>query len=157
MPERASGWGEASRRAAAAHPEGSPHRRFLAAAEGWSRPIPKGFLDGSVDLFFRHDGTYYVIDWKTNVLGGTPESFAPDGVAEKMASSFYFFQYLLYAAAVHRHLGETLPDYDWGRHFGGVFYVFLRGVASGRGLDAVFRDRPSRELLDDLANVLGLR
>ena len=138
-------------------PEGSPHRRFLAAAEGWSRPIPKGFFDGSVDLLFRSGGAYYIVDWKSNILDGTADSFTRDRLTEEMASRFYFVQYLLYAAAVHRYLGETLPDYDWERRFGGVFYVFLRGVASNRGTDAVFSDRPSRELLDDLAGVLGLR
>lgn len=137
-------------------PEGSPHRRFLAAAEGWSAPIAKGFLDGSVDLFFRHGGAYYVIDWKSNILGGTAESFTQDRLVGEMASRFYFAQYLIYAAAVHRYLGETLPDYEWTRHFGGVFYVFLRGVAVNRGNDAVFADRPTPELLDDLARVLGL-
>ena len=137
-------------------PDGSPHRLFLEAAAGWDNPIPKGFFDGDVDLLFRHGGYHYVVDWKSNVLGGTPESFDAAGLAREMAAKFYFFQYLLYAVAVHRFLGETVPGYDWGRNFGGIRYVFLRGVATDRGDAAVFADRPSLPLLEDLAAVLGL-
>ena len=38
-------------------------------------------------------------------------------------------QYLLYTLAVHRHLSERLGEaYDYQRDFGGVIYLFLRGV-----------------------------
>jgi exodeoxyribonuclease V beta subunit len=44
-----------------------------------------------------------------------------------------------------------LADYDYDRHVGGVFYVFLRGVdpaaPPGHG---VFHDRPSRALVEAL-------
>ena len=37
---------------------------------------------------------------------------------------------MLYALALHRHLRQTLPDYEPARHFGGVGYLFLRGMAA---------------------------
>lgn len=38
-------------------------------------------------------------------------------------------------AALHRYLRHRLADYDYDRHFGGVIYLFLRGMdgQEGRG------------------------
>ena len=43
----------------------------------------------------------------------------------------YHWQYLLYTVALHRYLSSRLPDYDYDRHFGGVYYLFVRGVLAG--------------------------
>ena len=131
-------------------------QEFLKALEGWNRPIPKGFINGFIDLVFRHDCYFYVVDWKSNCLGGTPESFSEDGVRREMASHGYFFQYLLYSAVLQRYL-KDLPgfEYDWKHHFGGIRYVFLRGVGVGRKA-AIFDDRPSEQLLDEIGTALGL-
>ena len=129
---------------------------FLAACEGWNRPIPKGFLTGFIDLTFRHGDYYYIVDWKTNSLGGEAAAFDASGVREEMASCGYFFQYLLYSVVLHRHLQATLRErYSWERNFGGARYYFVRGIAAG-GAAAVFADRPSEELLEELAKALGL-
>ncbi len=136
---------------------GDPRKQpFLTAMRGWNRPIPKGFLRGFQDLVFRRDGFYYVVDWKSNAIGGRVADFGAEGVTAEMAAHGYFFQYLLYAAVLHRFLKETLGDgYSWARNFGGVRYYFLRGVAAGGGAP-VFADRPGEELLDRLCGVLGL-
>lgn len=128
---------------------------FLSAMSAWDKKIPHGFLKGFMDLVFRKDGFYYVVDWKSNLVGGSPASFTEGGVAQEMAAHGYFFQYLLYSAVLHRHLADTLDGYSWGRNFGGVRYCFLRGMAAGREA-AVFADRPSETLLDRLAEALGL-
>jgi len=136
-------------------PEGSDHRLFLAKLAGWDQPIPKGFLRGFIDLLFRHGGRYYVVDWKSNKLGGRAAAFSREGLRNEMADCMYFLQYLIYAAVVHRHLRDSLPGYSWEKHFGGVRYVFLRGAAVGR--EAVYADRPAEALLDDFGEALGLR
>lgn len=129
---------------------------FLQVMRGWARPIPKGYLKGFVDLIFRHNGYYYVVDWKSNSLGKRREDFDIPGITEEMASAGYCFQYLLYAAVLHRFLKETLgPDYTWERNFGGIRYFFLRGIAAG-GAAPVFADRPSAALLDRVGACLGL-
>ena len=135
-------------------PEGSDHRVFLSKLAGWDQPVPKGFLRGFVDLLFRHGGRYYVVDWKSNRLGGRAAAFSREGLRDEMAGCAYFLQYLIYAAVVHRHLRDSLPGYSWEKHFGGVRYVFLRGAAAGR--EAVYADRPSEALLDDFGAALGL-
>lgn len=129
---------------------------FVSAMSAWDKRIPHGFLKGFMDLVFRKDGFYYVVDWKSNTIGGSAASFTEAGVAQEMASHGYFFQYLLYCAVLHRHLADTLGDaYSWERNFGGARYCFLRGMAAGCSA-AVFADRPSETLLDRLADALGL-
>ena len=131
-------------------------KAFLDELDGWNRPIPKGFLKGFLDLVFRKDGFYYVVDWKSNRLNGQVTDFTAEGVRAEMAKEGYFFQYLLYSVVLHRFLKETMgTNYSWNRNFGGVRYYFLRGIASG-GKEPVFADRPSEAVLDKLSAALGL-
>jgi exodeoxyribonuclease V beta subunit len=74
----------------------------------------------------------------------------------EMLSSGYVLQYHLYCVALHRHLRRTLPGYDYESHFGGVFYLFLRGVDDS-GSTGVFRDRPTLALINDLDNLFAGR
>ena len=129
---------------------------FLKAVKNWDREVPKGFFVGFLDLLFEHDGRWYVVDWKSNKVGGTKASFSKEGIQAEMAREGYFFQYLLYSAVLHRFLKETMgPAYSWEKNFGGVFYYFLRGIAAG-GEAPVFEDRPAESLLDSLCQALGL-
>lgn len=129
---------------------------FLSATEGWRREIPKGFFRGFLDLLFRHDDYYYVVDWKSNVLNRRAVGFDERGVMAEMAESGYFFQYLLYSVVLHRFLRETLGGrYSWERNFGGVRYYFLRGIAAN-GKAPVFADRPGERLLNRLSAAFGL-
>ena len=41
-----------------------------------------------------------------------------------------------------------MVDYDYDRHFGGVYYLFLRGMDPARAGNGVFFDRPSRQLIE---------
>ena len=131
-------------------------RAFLKELEGWNRPIPKGYLRGFLDLVFRKDGYYYIVDWKSNSLTRRVADFMEEGITAEMASAGYFFQYLLYSVVLHRFLKETMgADYSWKRNFGGIRYCFLRGIPFN-GEEAVFRDRPGEALLDKLCAALGL-
>ena len=94
-----------------------------AGASGWS-----GFLRGFVDLVFEHEGRWYVLDWKSNKLGERLEDYLPAALEEAMRSHLYSLQACLYLLVLHRLLRLRLPDYDWDRHVGGAFWVFLRGA-----------------------------
>ena len=72
----------------------------------------------------------------------------------EMLSSGYVLQYHLYCVALHRHLRRTLRGYDYEEHFGGIFYLFLRGV-DGSGKTGVYRDRPTLALVEDLDGLMG--
>ncbi len=45
-----------------------------------------------------------------------------------MQAHRYDLQYQLYTLALHRYLRHRIADYDYEHHFGGVIYLFLRGV-----------------------------
>jgi exodeoxyribonuclease V beta subunit len=69
-----------------------------------------------------------------------------------MAEHHYYLQYHFYTVALHRHLTQRLPGYDYERDFGGALYLFIRGLGpDGRG---VYFDRPQRALLDALGAAL---
>ena len=123
------------------------------------RGIPNGWMTGSVDLLFEQDGRFYVVDWKTNILGAYRSEFSQKGLVREMARNSYFLQYLVYSAAVHRYLKECLPGYSYERHFGGVHYIFVRAFAFDEvgASDAVFSDRPPCKLLEAVGEVLGLK
>ncbi len=44
----------------------------------------------------------------------------------------YDLQYQLYTLALHRYLRHRMADYGYEPHFGGVIYLFLRGVDGQR-------------------------
>ncbi|QWV97773.1 exodeoxyribonuclease V subunit beta [Geomonas nitrogeniifigens] len=112
----------------------------------------RGMLLGFIDLVFEQDGRYYIVDWKSNHLGNTPGDYGRGALKRGMEANFYPLQYLLYTVALDSYLGLRIPDYDYDRHFGGIFYLFLRGV-DGTG-NGVFADRPPKEFIQELAGVL---
>lgn len=88
-----------------------------------------GMLRGFIDLVFVADDRYYLVDFKSNWLGPHSRDYHPAALDAAMAEHRYDVQAMLYALALHRHLRQTLPDYDPATHFGGVGYLFLRGMA----------------------------
>ncbi len=114
-------------------------------------PPIDGFLRGFVDLVVEHAGRWYVIDYKSNWLGPAPEDYSREAVAAAMRASAYPLQYLLYLVALHRHLGLRLPGYDYERHVGGVFYLFVRGMDPAAGTErGVWFDRPAASFVHGL-------
>jgi exodeoxyribonuclease V beta subunit len=115
----------------------------------------QGFCKGYIDLVFVFEGRYYIIDWKSNFLGKRPEEYRQERLAQVMADEFYVLQYHLYALALHRYLASRLPAYAYHRHFGGVFYLFLRGIDRSRGAEyGIFHDLPAAETLEELEQLL---
>ena len=107
----------------------------------------RGMLKGFIDLVFRHDGRYYLLDYKSNHLGDNGEAYTQQAMAQAMQSHRYDLQYQLYSLALHRYLRHRLADYDYERHFGGVIYLFLRGVDGDAGQQGIFTTRPDPELI----------
>ena len=115
-----------------------------------------GFLRGFIDLVFEHGGQFFVVDYKSNRLGSELAHYGPEPLASAMAEHHYYLQYLLYVVAVHRYLGQRLPGYDYDTHFGGVYYLFVRGMDAAHPLrTGVFFDRPTRSLILDLDAALS--
>ena len=110
----------------------------------------EGFLHGYIDLVACQEGRWYVIDYKSNRLGPDLAAYSERALAEAMRENGYHLQYLLYLTALHRLLRLRLPDYDYDRHIGGAFYLFLRGMRPNAPGGGVFRDRPSRACIEAL-------
>jgi exodeoxyribonuclease V beta subunit len=116
----------------------------------------RGYMKGVIDLVFEVEGRFYLVDYKSNWLGAEPAAYQPERLAEAMAREAYVLQYLIYTVALHRYLGLRAPDYDYERHFGGVFYLFLRGMDPARGAECgVFHDRPAAPLVTALDTLMG--
>ena len=112
----------------------------------------RGFLKGYIDLVFEHDGRFYVVDYKSNHLGAKLDDYRPAKLTVAMSHHDYFLQYHLYTLAVHRWLGRRMRGYDYDRHFGGVLYLFARGMSPDHPAQTgIFHDRPSRELVEALS------
>lgn len=116
-----------------------PERANLAEAK---RPASEGFVTGFMDLLFRQNGVYYLLDWKTNLLS----NYTPDAIAKSMEESDYHRQYRLYAHALERWLRQRRDRgfrfRDW---FGGVYYLYLRGMNGRDESSGVFFCRPSEQ------------
>lgn len=126
------------------------HYPIAPLPEAGQAPLPSR-LKGFIDLLFEHDGRYYLLDWKSNYLGGSIEDYNPTALAQAMAAHGYHLQHLIYGMALERHLRALLPDYDFERHFGGVFYLFVRAVRpaanAAAATNGVWFHRPAADTL----------
>ena len=112
----------------------------------------RGFLKGFIDLVFRFKERFYLIDWKSNHLGNRVEDYTRERMAQEMEERFYLLQSNLYALALHQYLKKRLPGYRYRDHFGGVFYIFLRGVSPNpENQFGIYRDLPGEELIEALS------
>ena len=124
----------------------------------WERAVSGGFLNGLIDLVFEHRGKFYIVDWKTNRAGNDLANFSPERLRSEMWHTFYFMQYLIYTVAWVKYLRQRLGRFeetDYRDRFGGVFYLFLRGLSPevpGRG---VYFDKPEFRLIRELEAVIG--
>ncbi len=107
----------------------------------------RGMMKGFIDLVFRHNGRYYLLDYKSNWLGENSAAYTPEAMAAAMQAHRYDLQYQLYTLALHRYLRHRIADYDYERHFGGVIYLFLRGVDSKQPQQGIYTTRPAGELI----------
>lgn len=133
--------------------------RQACAAHGEPDLIPpdnrqlRGLMTGKIDLIFRHDGRFHVLDYKGNFLGKQIADYQGVALAQAMQRSHYRFQALLYTVALERYLRQRLADYRRERHLGDSWYLFVRAV----GLDAdagIWRHRFADALVDAVQTAL---
>lgn len=91
--------------------------------------VERGFIRGVIDLLFEHEGRLYVLDWKTDRLPRFDVASLGAHVSEH-----YSMQRILYVLATLRAFGvRGRAAYE--ARFGGLVYVFLRGLAQpGEGV-----------------------
>ncbi len=111
-----------------------------------------GFMRGFIDLIFRYKNRYYILDWKSNHLGADVSDYGREAMERAMVEHMYILQYLVYTLALDQYLKHRIPGYDYDTHFGGVLYLFIRGIDPKEGPRyGVYRDRPAKELIESLS------
>lgn len=113
----------------------------------------QGMLKGFIDLVFEHQGKYYVLDWKSNHLGDDVTHYHGEALKSAMADHRYDLQYQIYALALHRFLRSRLANYQYEQHFGGVYYLFLRGM-DGQSDHGIFAAKPTLDFLQEMDRLI---
>jgi exodeoxyribonuclease V beta subunit len=121
-----------------AYPIPERHHAFLADGPDGAWSVGRGYIKGFIDLVFRRDNLMYFADWKGDLL----PSYDPAAVARHV-ESHYRLQARIYSVGVVRLLAiHNERDYD--SRFGGLLYVFLRGISCvGNGKNGFYFARPS--------------
>ncbi len=116
----------------------------------------RGYMHGFIDLFLTYNNKYYLIDWKSNYLGNDPQEYMPEKLTAAMVSHNYILQYYIYTLALHKYLRTRIANYSYQKHFGGVFYIFLRGVTEDKNsATGIFFDKPATETVTILEEGLS--
>ena len=116
-----------------------------------------GFVTGSIDLLFEHEGKYYILDWKSNLL----QDYKQDTLKDSMVHSFYQMQYLIYLTALMRFLKQRLglPEFgeaEYDKYIGGAYYIYMRGAGADPDdpRNGVYFDRPAYSQIQEVAGLL---
>jgi exodeoxyribonuclease V beta subunit len=104
------------------------------AAGAWN--VERGYLKGFVDFVFDSGGLVYFADWKSDQL----PSYEPAAI-QSHVQLHYGIQARIYSIGVIRLL-QIRGEEEYRRRFGGLLYIFLRGIDRG-GRRGVYFHRPA--------------
>ncbi|KAF3981540.1 MAG: exodeoxyribonuclease V subunit beta [Methylococcales symbiont of Hymedesmia sp. n. MRB-2018] len=106
-----------------------------------------GYLTGFIDLICQHQGKYYVMDYKSNHL----PNYEQDTMIKAMREHNYGLQYWIYSLVLHQYLQNRLSDYSYEQHFGGIKYLFVRGMNKDLENSGVYQTRPEISIIQQLS------
>lgn len=101
------------------------------------------YLNGFVDLIFRRGDYYSILDWKSDKLNDVDfESYSSLEDLKSHTDKKYSIQRVLYTYCLINWLknlvakleNESEEDYEeriFKQHYGGIYYIYLRGCISG--------------------------
>ena len=126
---------------------------------GWTDNLvfapAKGFMKGYMDMVFYHEGRFFLVDWKSNHLGSGQEYYGKNSLYETMEKESYILQYHLYVLALHQYLRLKNTSYKYKDSFGGIFYIFIRGVDDSKSPGSgIYYDLPDIALINRLGEAL---
>lgn len=90
--------------------------------------VLKDTFNGIIDLIFLWKGKYYILDFKSNLIGNNIYHYKTIYLKDIINKKYFWLQYHLYTLAMHRYFILRNKNYDYKRDFGGVFYFFIRAV-----------------------------
>mgnify|MGYP003291760606 CR=1 FL=1 len=95
------------------------------------------YCNGFVDLIFKNNDTYAILDWKSDKLNDDFTSYCDAGILKKHVDECYSIQRVLYSYCLIKTLKLQYENLSYQEifenHFGGVYYVFLRGCNENTG------------------------
>lgn len=118
-------------------------------------PAFKGHLMGFIDLCFMHNGKVYILDYKSNYLGNSVENYSPEKIADDMQKHRYDLQFHIYAYALHRMLQNSMAGYNYEQHYGGVCYMYLRGLDHNTNTGLYTNTTPTYATIKAMDVILG--
>ena len=97
----------------------------------------KDYCNGFVDMIFKRGEYYSIVDWKSDKLNDIFDSYSNTVSLSSHVNDSYSIQRVLYSYCLIKWLKISMPNETYQsifeKHFGGVYYVFLRGCNSGVG------------------------
>jgi exodeoxyribonuclease V beta subunit len=66
----------------------------------------------------------------------------------------YGLQYWIYSLVLHQYLQNRLADYSYQQHFGGVKYLFVRGMDKHKENSGVYQTKPDLIKIEQLSRQL---
>lgn len=131
--------------------------QYLTALKSLQFEAYTGFLRGFIDLVYVHEGKLYALDYKSNYLGDSYDDYNANALQGAMEQHHYLLQALLYTVALHQYGKLRIPSYDYDQHFGGMQYLFLRGMRPDLGENGVFSYRPQKDLILSLSAIFQVK
>lgn len=92
-------------------------------------------FNGSIDLLFRYEGRWYILDWKSNKIGGD-KPYSRNNIKENMIHHKYNLQCALYANVFlhwYSRFVQKNIEQIFKEDFGGVIYCYNRGCKEQPG------------------------
>lgn len=111
-----------------------------------------GYLTGAIDLVCVFADKYFVVDYKSNYL----PDYSQATITRAMRQHNYGLQYLIYSVVLHRYLQNRLANYNYQTHFGGVRYLFSRGMDTNQPGSGVYQSKPDFLLINKLLTAFGI-
>ena len=108
-----------------------------------------GYLTGFIDLICEYQGKFYVMDYKSNGL----QNYEEESLILAMHEHNYGLQYWIYTLVVHLYLQQRITDYSYEKHFGGVKYLFVRGMNESAENSGVYQTKPALKKIEQLAEL----
>jgi exodeoxyribonuclease V beta subunit len=122
-------------------------------AKSGAKHNQKAYLTGFIDLVIRQNEKYYILDYKSNYLGDSVEDYNGSALEKSIRDSGYDVQYHLYIVALIRILRKTIPDFSYGRDFGGALYLYVRGMRQGQS-SGIWFDKPDEQVIAHLEKAM---
>ena len=95
------------------------------------------YCNGFVDLIFKNGDYYSIVDWKSDTLNEDFEAYNKIDSLAKHVNDCYSIQRVLYSYClikwIKMHNNHLTEQEILEKHFGGVYYIFIRGCNANTG------------------------